>query len=211
MTLEPATRAVRRCVYDRGMRTILVVLVAVAIGCEGNRAPGGCEPLGQEPSVATIGACKVPMRSLRFATAVAWGGDSTERTTAALDQLIARELLAQGAVEEKLAAPKRAEIEERIATGDLLALGVALPPDVSQDEGVFDFKRFRAFVEGQLGLDVDGFIAEQIREVLAERMRERVGRAAVEGWLAGRCRGVVVREDVAPGYVPCAGFAAPGR
>jgi hypothetical protein len=164
------------------------------------------------------------MSSFRFAYSMLGhvGGSGVARREAAVNALIARELLAQGAQEVGDRPPGRSEVEKRIAKGELYFMG-RVPAESVYREGTFDHDTFVRFADNA-GVSVNALVAEQGREMLAQKMRDRLGAPdQVNAWLTERCKRaqaagrlsiipeVLARLDDAgkplpDTYVPCAAW-----
>ncbi len=88
----------------------------------------------------------------------------------AMDQLVARELLADDARKLGIRIPDE-EINDMLLKGRFLALGHPQPL-VRNDDGKFDYDLFSRYVRYSWGLTVRKFKAEQARELLADKLRQ---------------------------------------
>jgi len=100
---------------------------------------------------------------------------------AVLDGLIERELLASAA--ENLGIKiTESEIDDNILNGVIFYNASIhspirmpsgpIPIDFTKEDGSFDYETFKMFVNGQFQMSLTGFKKQQIREVLADRMRK---------------------------------------
>jgi len=182
------------------------------LACGGEKKPDNrvvCLEGG--PAVGRVGDCDIPKPSFRYAVMLSRGAGGQDR---ALHSLFEREILAQGALEAGDAPASASEVQQRIAAGEALLLGQRMSSPPWFEEGSFSMRGLKDWV-GSLGLTMDEFVAEQRREMLAQRMRERVGGAApdpvkVEAWRSKRCdellgRGrISVVPEVSTDFQPCA-------
>jgi hypothetical protein len=161
----------------------------------GDGAPGVvCMPAaekgerGGEPrAIAQVDRCPVSMSSYRFGYSMLSGGGADARRYAVVTALIARELLAQGAQEAGDRPLGRGEVEKRIAKGELFAMGHRVPAEAVYREGTFEHDAFVQIAD-RAGVSVNALVAEQGREMLAQKMRERLGEPQVNAWLTERCK-----------------------
>jgi peptidyl-prolyl cis-trans isomerase D len=87
-----------------------------------------------------------------------------------MDQLIAREMLANDALELGFRIPAQ-EIDDMLVKGRFLALGQPQPL-IRNKDGKFDYDLFSRYVRYSWGLNVLTFKEEQERELLAQKMRQ---------------------------------------
>jgi peptidyl-prolyl cis-trans isomerase D len=100
---------------------------------------------------------------------------------AVLDGLIERELLA-AAAENLGIKVTESEIDDNILSGVIFYNASIhspirmpsgpIPIDFTKEDGSFDYETFKMFVNGQFQMSLTGFKKQQIREVLADRMRK---------------------------------------
>ena len=116
------------------------------------------------------------MNGLRFVTATP--GSKDGRRPMALDALLERELLAQGATANGVAISDDI-VNESIAEGDFYIMGHRLDGTKAYFvDGVFDFELLERFAQGTLGLpSVEYLRRQQKRELLADAMRRALVRA----------------------------------
>ena len=94
-----------------------------------------------------------------------------------MDQLIARELMADDALDMGFRIPDK-EINDMIVKGRFVILGQSQPL-ILDDDGKFDYSRFSRWVRYRWTLTVKKFKEQQRRELLAEKIR-RVTRSSVK-------------------------------
>ena len=88
-----------------------------------------------------------------------------------MDMLIDREIMASEAERAGFRVSDE-EVEDFIADSKIVALGREQKATIFEEGGVYSHERFRKFVQYQLGMTPRGFIDEQRRELLANRMRD---------------------------------------
>lgn len=100
---------------------------------------------------------------------------------AVLDGLIERELLATAAESLGIKVTE-SDIDDNILNGVIFYNASIhspirmpsgpIPIDFTKEDGSFDYETFKMFVNGQFQMSLTGFKKQQIREVLADRMRK---------------------------------------
>jgi len=100
---------------------------------------------------------------------------------AVLDGLIERELLASAAENIGIKVTE-SDIDDNILNGVIFYNASIhspirmpsgpIPLDFTKEDGSFDYETFKMFVNGQFQMSLTGFKKQQIREVLADRMRK---------------------------------------
>jgi peptidyl-prolyl cis-trans isomerase D len=88
-----------------------------------------------------------------------------------MDMLIDREILASEAERAGFRVSDE-EVEDFIAEGKIIGLGREQKAGAFEQDGKFSYESFRKFVQYQMGMTPRGFIEEQRRELLANRMRD---------------------------------------
>ncbi len=168
-----------RSVVIYGLFGILIAVFIISFGPQSGQG-SGCTPTST--FAARIGDHEVGESSWRFALLLKYGdrargklGRQARALEGVMDGLIERELLAQAAAAAGIELTT-AEIERRIARGDLLVLGAELPAKTLYfTDGVFDYDALERFAK-RFGLaKVGSFVEEQRQEHLAQAMRELLG------------------------------------
>lgn len=157
---------------------ILIAVFIISFGPQSGQTGAGCMP--RSSYAAKVGGRTISEHSWRFymnargmPTAA---NDLTQRRRReeVMDKLIERELLAQAA-EEAGFTLSDAGVEARIAKGEFYLLGMRFPEEFGIPyfvDGRFDYDALHTYAQ-RLGLpDVNHFVDEQRREMLAQRMRE---------------------------------------
>jgi peptidyl-prolyl cis-trans isomerase D len=170
--------AMRRNSRNVVIYVLFGVIIAVFVI---NFGPGsrGCTPGGGGTAYAAkVAGSTLTEQDFRFAY-LALGGTQLPSQLArerhlkefVMDKLIERELFAQEA--ERLGfAVSAKEVEDMIADGRMILMGMPRRVDYVLKDGKFDYERFKMVAQNQLGVTVVRFIEIQRREVLAEKVRE---------------------------------------
>ena len=157
---------------------ILIVVFVLSFGPQAGQQSAGCMP--QTSYSVKVGSQPVAESSWRFVTnwilpQLGATSPSSERARQyrvremVMDGLIERELLAQAAAADGFTLSTE-EVQERIAKGEYYVIGQR--QTLVDENTKFDYARLERYAQ-QLGLgSVDGFIAEQKREMLAQKYRE---------------------------------------
>jgi hypothetical protein len=194
------------------MRLLSGALLVVLVAC-GNAKDArsvACLDVGKQ-AIGHVGACDLGMTSYRYAVLLA--GERAARGRA-LAALVDRELLAQAALEAGDTPASSGDLLRRVAAGDVRLLGAPMEHAPWVVDGGFDKRALDDFV-GSLSITIDDFAAEQGRELLADKMRQRIAGTPpdpgkVLAWLAKRCHDLAARGQItlesaaAGGYQPCA-------
>ncbi len=164
---------------------ILITVFIISFGPQSGQQTTGCMP--QSAFALKIGKREVPESSWRYAMLATGGanmsGDMARRRRireTVMDGLIQRELLAQAAANAGFSITDE-EVDERIAKGEFYVMGQRQPGQLIyfDENGIFDYERLEGFSK-QLGYGsqkssgVDGFRAEQKREMLAQKYRDLI-------------------------------------
>jgi parvulin-like peptidyl-prolyl isomerase len=88
-----------------------------------------------------------------------------------MDMLIDREIMASEAERAGFRVSDE-EVEDFLGESKLIGLGREQKATIFDDGGKFSYEHFRKFVQYQMGMTPRGFIEEQRREMLANRMRD---------------------------------------
>jgi peptidyl-prolyl cis-trans isomerase D len=157
------------------------IVITVFIINFGPQSPGGCNR-GREARVTVDGA-KVKdhlltrqdyMYGLMMVGAQNFPPQRAKMMRvheAVMDMLIDREILASEAERAGFRVSDE-EVEDFIAESKIIGLGREQKAGAFDQDGKFSYESFRKFVQYQMGMTPRGFIEEQRRELLANRMRE---------------------------------------
>ena len=160
------------------------IIIAVFVVNFGPQSGGGCSPTAT--AAGTIDGSRISPGQFQYALSasgvLARFANLPESFMArvrgrVMDQLIARELMADDALDMGFRIPDK-EINDMIVKGRFVVLGQSAPL-ILDDDGKFDYSRFSRWVRYRWALTVKKFKEQQRRELLAEKIR-RVTRASVK-------------------------------
>ncbi|MCA9680120.1 MAG: SurA N-terminal domain-containing protein, partial [Myxococcales bacterium] len=151
---------------------ILIAVFVINFGPQSGGSRQGCTGGGAQLTVS-IGDTSYGMPTWRWAFNTRGQGRTGQRTVAALDGLLRRELLAQEADARGLRV-NDALIDEKIKEGEIWILTQKVDGKqiYFEDGEFFNYKMLERNLVGRFGLTIGGFKHEQRREVLAAMMGE---------------------------------------
>jgi peptidyl-prolyl cis-trans isomerase D len=181
--------AMRRNSRNAIIYVLFGIIIAVFIINFGPGSRGGCAPSSPNAHLAAkVGGTSVSEQDFRFAYLQCandqacmyqalitkrggMSGKERQIKEFVMDGLIERELLATEAERLGFAVSEK-EVEDMIAQGQFMFLGVRRIESYVLKDGKFDYERFKKVAENQLGLKVNRFIEVERRELLADKARE---------------------------------------
>jgi peptidyl-prolyl cis-trans isomerase D len=193
----------RKTVQNVGLLVIVVALSAVFLLEFGNRQSQGCVAEGGAKYAAKVYGETISLGEMKAAYVLANG---TRYNTQAAREMKLKELILQGLIERNLLAREaekvgykvtQDEVMERLAGDGVLYVSApigapaAIPSgplklSFEDDKGEFNLENARRYIQNHLGRTIEEFAKSQIRETLAERMRETISAAVVvsptEAW-----------------------------
>ncbi|HEX2571931.1 MAG TPA: peptidylprolyl isomerase [Polyangia bacterium] len=165
--------------------TIITILFAVIIAVFVlNFGPGsrGCGDAAGTGYAAKVAGETIPEADFRYAYRII-GGDSRPSQFArfsrlketVMDALIERELLAQEAERLGINVSEKEAVELLVDRKMFFSLGQQYPlPAYVLTDGVLNTERLKSWTQNQLGLTERRFIDQQLRELMADRVRQLV-------------------------------------
>jgi len=156
------------------------IVIAVFVINFGPQSGSGCDAgvANNASFAAKVDGREISSQDYRYGYFLMGGGQAPAEIARArrlketvMDRLIERELLAREAARMGFRVSDE-EVEDFIAEAKIIALGFEQPLPFVQKEGKFDYELFRRFVLYQLGMTPRGFIEQQRREMLAQRVRQ---------------------------------------
>jgi peptidyl-prolyl cis-trans isomerase D len=162
---------------------ILIAVFVISFGPQSGRNQS-CMPSSGGWAVK-VNDHEVSEQSWRFAIlALGYGSASGGRARAmraretVMDRLIERELLAQAAEGAGFRVSDE-EVEEKVRRGEMLVVGIPWPgqsyyfaKEEGEDEPRFSYKRLESYARSLGFSSVEGFVGEQKREMVAQKMRD---------------------------------------
>jgi peptidyl-prolyl cis-trans isomerase D len=178
--------------FRKHSQSLLMWLLVAAIGFIfivqfGPQSRGCRSRTGAPAYVAKVQGSVISEESFRWAWIISRAssiprdqGKAMRLKEAVLDGLIERELLAQAAEDMGIKVAGD-DIDRNILEGTIYYNASVhfpirmpsgpIPIDFTRDDGSFDYENFKMFVNGQFQMSVQEFEDEQVREVLAYKMR----------------------------------------
>lgn len=181
----------RKTVQNVGLLVIVLALSAVFLLEFGGPQSRGCTPEGGARYAAKVYGDTITLGEMKAAYILANG---PRYTTQDARQMRLKELVLQGLIERDLLAREAQrvgyqidedEVMLRLAEKGILYVSAPVnapssipsgpvPLSFADESGVFDLDNARRFIQNRLGRTIEEFAQSQIRETLAERMRETV-------------------------------------
>jgi peptidyl-prolyl cis-trans isomerase D len=186
----------RKTVQNVGLLVIIVALSAVFLLEFGNRQSQGCVAEGGARYAAKVYGETITLGEMKAAYIMANG---TRYNTQAAREMRLKELILQGLIERNLLAREAEKVGYKVTQDDVMmrlaqdgvlyvSAPVGAPSSIpsgpvplsfADDKGEFNLENARRFIQNRLGRTIEEFAKSQIRETLAERMRETVSAAVV--------------------------------
>ncbi|HEX6240330.1 MAG TPA: peptidylprolyl isomerase [Polyangiales bacterium] len=184
----------RKTVQNIGLLVIVVALSAVFLLEFGNRQSQGCVAEGGAKYAAQVYGETITLGEMKAAYIMANG---TRYTTQAAREMRLKELILQGLIERNLLAREAEKVGYKVTQDDVMLrlaqdgvlyvsapIGAPssipngpVPLSFADEKGEFNLENARRFIQNRLGRTIEEFAKSQIRETLAERMRETISAA----------------------------------
>ncbi len=185
----------RNTVQNVGLLVIVIVLCAVFLLEFGGPQSRGCTQDSGARFAAKVYGDTITLGEMKAAYILANG---PRYSTQAAREMKLKELVLSGLVERNLLAREAEKLGFEISQDEVMSRLVedgilyasapvgapssipsgALPLSFEDDKGVFSLDNAKRFIQNRLGRTIEEFAKSQVRETLAERMRNTVSSAA---------------------------------